>query len=336
MNELKSHYTEARLVQLLEEKGIGRPSTFASLVDKIQERKYVEKQNIVGKEIECSDYFLSDNVISETVSKREFGNEKNKLVIQPLGIIVIEFLISNFDLFFNYSYTKDMEDCLDLIAKGKTKWDILLHKCHNELTTVQNNANDLKKFSIEIDNEHSLIIGKHGPVVKCVDKNDNKKVTFLPVKKDLDLDYLKTIPNLSLEDVIDNTMLNSESNSKSIGKYKGQDLFVKKGKYGIYVQWGKETRSLKDDFSIDNIVYMDVLKFLDRDTILDPSKPVGLVRELTPQLSIRSGKYGDYIFYKKPRAKTPTFLKLNGFDSDYKKCDKMLILNWIKLTYKVE
>jgi DNA topoisomerase-1 len=338
MNELKSHYTEARLVQLLEEKGIGRPSTFASLVDKIQERNYVEKQNIIGKEIKCSDYLLSDNVISETVSKREFGNEKNKLVIQPLGIIVIEFLISNFDLFFNYSYTKEMEDCLDLIAKGKTKWDILLHKCHNELTTIQNNANDLKKFSIEIDNEHTLIIGKHGPVVKCVNKNDNKKVSFLPVKKDLDLDYLKQIPNLSLEDVIDNSVTNalSLSNSKSIGKYKGQDLFVKKGKYGVYAQWGKETRSLKEDFSLDNIVYMDVLKFLEKDMILDPSKPVGLVRELSSQLSIRTGKYGDYIFYKKPRAKTPTFLKLNGFDSDYKKCDKILILNWIKLTYKVE
>ena len=81
---------------------------------------------------------------------------------------------------------------------------------------------------------------------------------------------------------------------------------------------------------------MDVLKFLEKDMILDPSKPVGLVRELSSQLSIRTGKYGDYIFYKKPRAKTPTFLKLNGFDSDYKKCDKILILNWIKLTYKVE
>ena len=336
MNELKSHYTEARLVQLLEEKGIGRPSTFASLVDKIQERKYVEKQNIIGKETECSDYLLSDNIISETVSKREFGNEKNKLVIQPLGIIVIEFLISKFDLFFNYSYTKEMEDCLDLIAKGKTKWDLLLHKCHNELTTIQNNVSELKRFSIEIDNEHTLIIGKHGPVVKCVDKNDNKKVSFLPVKKDLDLDYLKTIPNLSLDDVIDNSVTNIVTNSESIGKYKGQDLFVKKGKYGVYAQWGKETRSLKEEFSLDNIVYMDVLKFLEKDMILDPSKPVGLVRELTSQLSIRSGKYGDYIFYKKPRAKTPTFLKLNGFDSDYKKCDKILILNWIKLTYKVE
>ena len=336
MNDLKSHYTEAKLVQLLEENGIGRPSTFASLVDKIQERKYVEKQNIVGKEIECTDYLLVDNIITKNISKREFGNEKNKLVIQPLGIIVIEFLTSKFDLFFNYSYTKEMEDSLDLIARGKLKQEILLQKCHNELTIIQNNVSNLSKFSIKIDNEHTLIIGKHGPVVKCINLNDNKNITFLPVKKDLDLDHLKKIPILSLEDVIDNSVSNTLSNCEAIGKYKGQDLFVKKGKYGVYAQWGKETKSLKGEFCEDNIEYINVLKFLDKDTILDPLKPVGLVRELNTQLSIRSGKYGDYIFYKKPRAKTPTFLKLNGFNGDYKKCDKILILNWIKLTYKVE
>jgi DNA topoisomerase-1 len=335
MNDLKSHYTEARLVQLLEEKGIGRPSTFASLVDKIQDRKYVEKQNITGKEIECSDYSLVENTISETISKREFGNEKNKLVIQPLGVIVIEFLISKFDSFFNYDYTKEMEDCLDLIASGKTKWNNLCNKCHKELTDVMRDVKDLKKFSIEIDNQNTLIIGKHGPVVKCINSKDPKKVTFLPVKKNLDLEAIKHIPNLSLEDVIDSNI----SNNNAIGKYKGQDLFIKKGKYGIYAQWGKETKSLKEEFSsvpIDKIEYIDIIRFLDKDTVLDPSKPVGLVRELNSNLSIRSGKYGDYIFYKKPRAKKPEFFKLNGFDSDYKKCDKVLILNWIKQTYNAE
>ena len=335
MNDLKSHYTEARLVQLLEEKGIGRPSTFASLIDKIQERKYVEKKNITGKEIECSDYSLVENTISETITKREFGNEKNKLVIQPLGVIVIEFLISKFDSFFNYDYTKEMEDCLDLIATGKTKWNNLCDKCHKELTNVMKDVHDLKKFSIEIDSEHTLIIGKHGPVVKCINPKEPKKVTFLPVKKNLDLEEIKHIPNLSLEDVIDNNI----SNSDAIGKYKGQELFIKKGKYGIYAQWGKETKSLKEEFSsvpIDKIEYITVIRFLDKDTVLDPSKPVGLVRELNSHLSIRCGKYGDYIFYKKPRAKKPEFLKLNGFDSDYKKCDKFLILNWIKQTYNAE
>ena len=87
--------------------------------------------------------------------------------------------------------------------------------------------------------------------------------------------------------------------------------------------------------SIEKIEYIDVIRYLDKDTILDPSKPVGFVRELNSHISIRTGKYGDYIFYKKPRATKPEFFKLNGFDSDYKKCDKILILNWIKQTYNV-
>ena len=116
-------------------------------------------------------------------------------------------------------------------------------------------------------------------------------------------------------------------------------MFIKKGKYGIYAQWGKETKSLKEEFAstpADKINYIEVIKFLDRDTVLDPSRPVGFVRELNSYLSIRTGKYGDYIFYKKPRAKNPLFFKLNGFDSDYKKCDKALLLNWIKQTYNIE
>ena len=334
LSELKSHYTEARLVQLLEEKGIGRPSTFASLVDKIQERKYVVKQHIEGSQIEYVDLSLSDNNINETIVKKEFGNEKNKLVIQPLGIIVIEFLLSKFDLFFNYDYTKEMENILDQISNGTFNWINICKTCHTELTNKIDTSHDIKKFSMEIDDEHTLIIGKHGPVVKCVSKKDPKKVTFLPVKKNLDIDELKHIPKLTLDVIIDNTVA-----TNAIGKYKGLDLFIKKGKYGIYAQWGKETKSLNHEFAshiIDEINYIDVIKFLDRDTVLDPKKPVGFVRELNERLSIRTGKYGDYIFYKKPRAKTPLFFKLNGFDSDYKKCDKTLILNWIKQIYNVE
>lgn len=337
MNDLKSHYTEARLVQLLEEKGIGRPSTFASLVDKIQERKYVEKQNITGKQIECVDLSLSNNNINELIVKKEFGNEKNKLVILPLGIIVIEFLLSKFNLFFNYDYTKQMEDYLDLIANGKYDLITACDNCYKELTNTVNSLHDLQKFSMVIDDEHTLIIGKHGPVVKCVSLKDPKNISFLPVKKNLDIQDLKHIPNLTLSHVIDNNVNNLSKNA--IGKYKGQELFIKKGKYGIYAQWGKESKSLKEEFAsipIDKINYIDVIKFLDKDTVLDPTKPVGFVRELNNHICIRTGKYGDYIFYKKPRAKTPLFFKLNGFDSDYKKCDKSLLLNWIKQTYNVE
>jgi DNA topoisomerase-1 len=330
--ELKSHYSEARLIQLLEEKGIGRPSTFASLIDKIQERKYVEKQTISGKEIESSDFALNENNITETKNKREFGNEKNKLVILPLGILVIEFLVEKFGTFFNYDYTKEMEDELDNIANGKKEWSSLCDTCNTNLTQLTSQLQDLKKFNIVIDEEHTLIIGKYGPVVKFVDKKDKKNTSFLRVKQDLDLNQLKKKSNITLEDVID--VNNCDKNA--IGKYKGQDLFIKKGKYGVYAKWGNETKSLNEEFSllpIEKIEYLDVLKFLEKDNLLDPTKPVGFLRDINDHISIRTGKFGDYIFYKKPRMKKPEFLKLNGFNGDYKKCDKELIINWIKQTY---
>ena len=98
--------------------------------------------------------------------------------------------------------------------------------------------------------------------------------------------------------------------------------------------------------TLEQVEYLDVLRILEKDTTLDPERPVGFVRELSATLSIRTGKFGDYIFYKKPRVKTPQFFKLKDFVSrtesgsnkglDPRKCDKEVLLNWIKLTYNVE
>ena len=342
LKDLKQHFTEARLVQLLEEKGIGRPSTFASLIDKIVERKYAEKQNIEGKTVECLDFLLDDKrQVTEIPCTKEFGNEKGKLVIQPLGIIVIEFLIKYFGTFFDYSYTKEMENDLDLIANNKKQWTTLCATCNQDLIKVINGLTNLKRFEIQIDEYHSIIIGKHGPVIKKTLSNTSsakKKddVTFIPLKKGFDIKVLADFEQtngrqLTLDDVIEP----STSNNGSLGKYKGHDLFLKNGKYGPYAQWGSNMKSLKElDKPTEKMEYMEVIKFLDKD-ILDPTKPVGLIRELTSNLSIRTGKFGDYLFYKKPRAKKPEFLKLNEFKSDYKTCDKELLLNWITQTYKI-
>ena len=84
LKDLKSHYTEAKLVQLLEHRGIGRPSTFSALVEKIMERNYVKRENVEGKKLKISDYELEGDEITEIEDEREFGNEKNKLVIKRL------------------------------------------------------------------------------------------------------------------------------------------------------------------------------------------------------------------------------------------------------------
>ena len=334
----KSHLTEALLVNLLEENGIGRPSTFASLIDKIQFRNYVEKKNIEGIEIKNYNYVLKNSKLEENEVSIIVGNEKNKLVITPLGLIIIEFIIEKMEELFNYEYTKNMELELDLIATGNKIWQTLCQSCYDNLVEITRNVSNVKSFSIRIDDNNSLIMGKYGPVIKVTNKY-GKFSNFLKVRDDLDLDELRSREKITLDDVIENNTLShiGTNTNNSIGKYKGHDLFVKKGKYGIYAQWGDERKSLKEEFSnINNIKYLDVLKYLEKDNILDRNKPPGFIRELTENISIRNGKWGDYIYYKKPRVKNPAFIPLKDFNENHRTCDKQILLNWLKIHHGVK
>ena len=259
MKELKTHYTEAKLVQLLEERGIGRPSTFSSIIDKIQDRNYVKKMNIEGKTINCLDFELESNQIQKKQIEREFGNEKNKLVIQPIGILVLEFLIKNFDEIFDYDYTKNMEDCLDKIAKGIHIWYELCDECNKQITKRSKEIkSEQAKEIIKIDSKHSYIIGKYGPVIKCIrekseenkddiidlenkkqgktdKKNKNKeKITFLPVKQNIDMIKLQN-GEYKLEDLIEVKTDDNSSGGKLLGTHNNDDVYLKKGKFGLYL-----------------------------------------------------------------------------------------------------
>ena len=178
------------------------------------------------------------------------------------------------------------------------------------------------------------MIAKYGPVIKYQIPDDDKSVKFLPVKKDLDISKIQ--PGVKIEDLIDTTRVTTDI---TLGKYQGKDLYLKKGKYGLYVEWDTNKVSINAEFGhkpIETITYVDVFKYLEKDKLLNPNVPIGMVRELNSHLSIRTGKFGDYIFYKTKRLKKPQFYKLNGFDQDYKKCNKDILLNWIKLTHNVE
>lgn len=337
------HLTESGLVKMLEDMGIGRPATFASLVDKIQFRKYVEKCDVEGEEITNDDYKIKNNYsdgnlveVEKKEVKKIIGNEKNKLVITTLGIVVIEYLTTNMDELFNYNYTGEMEQRLDVIAKGGDIWQNLCRDCYTSLERIVKTLEESmpQVFNIQIDDKHSLIIGKYGPVVKVINK---KSVSFLKVRDDLNLDELRDKENIKLEDVVESSAKSNASNS--IGLYKGKDLYVKKGKYGVYAQWGNETKSLNEEFSgikVENIQYIDVLRYLEKDGLLDRKKPIGMVRELTNNISIRNGKYGDYVYYKKPRCKNPIFITLNKFEEDHRTCNPQVLLNWLKINHGVK
>jgi DNA topoisomerase-1 len=322
----KMHYTEARLVQLLEEKGIGRPSTFSSLLDKIQERGYVKKQDIKGKEMLCVDYELESNHISPIETKREFGNEKGKLVIQPLGVIVMEFLEKHFDSLFEYNYTCKMEDALDKVAKGDQVWHELCRMCNEQIDQLIHEMGPQAKMSIQIDDHHTYMVGKYGPVVKCV---ENDKITFKPLRSDVDVDMLEKGVT-QIQDIVD-VEKPVKNSSYVLGQHNGHDVLLKKGKYGLYITWDNCKKPLKEfgNRPMENITFEEIQKYLQEGS--------NVIREIRSDVSIRKGPKGDYLFYKSAKMKQPTFYNIQSFSSemgeDYKKCDMNLLKSWISDKY---
>ena len=340
LKELKSHISEARLVQLLEQKGIGRPSTFSSLVEKIQERNYVVKQNVEGKKLEIIDYALFENNIIEEKGTKEFGNEKNKLVITQMGIFVIEFLIKYFNDLFDYDYTKSMEDELDNIARGKKKYYDLCDECNSFITSLINsnnliikcdsdleNGEKLEKLNIKIDAKHTYLIGKNGPTIKFT--KEDGSLGFYGVKKTINIEKLKR-GEYKLEELIET----SEETTKLLGVYNDENVYLKNGKYGYYLECGQLRKSLK---TIKINVPFKEIKIDDALTILKDcdSETNGLVRRISNELAIRKGKFGDYLFYKTPTMKKPQFFKLGEFNDDYKNCSLEFLKSWIKEKYNL-
>ena len=328
----KMHYTEAKLVQLLEEKGIGRPSTFSSLVDKIQERGYVKKEDVKGKEITCKDFELEDGEIFEIESKREFGNEKSKLVIQPLGTIVMEFLDKHFNPLFNYHYTSLMEDSLDKIAKGELIWFEVCSSCNKEVNELVDGVKNETKIEFQIDDNNTYMIGKYGPVVKCIEEKDGKEeVTFKPIKKDIDISKLEN-GEYELNEII-----NTEKTPKSqfiLGQYEGKEVILRKGKFGLYITWGENSRNLKElgNRPMENITFQEVKDLLEKGS--------NVVREINSSSSIRKGPKGDYLFYKTAKMKKPQFYDIKSFvgetSEDYKICNLTILKSWIEEKYSIK
>jgi DNA topoisomerase-1 len=290
----------------------------------------VKKEDVKGKTIKVQDYELENDELSEVEGIREFGNEKNKLVLQPLGKIVMEFLDKHFLELLNYDFTREMEEDLDNISKGDSVWTELCKRCNDKLdiTIDQVKQTQKSKFEIKIDDNHVYTIAKYGHVIKCVEKVDGKKTTtYKSIKKDLEIDINKLENGgYTLEELIEtdsDKQAKTAANQVNLGKYEENDVILKKGKFGIYVTCGELSKTLKKlgNRPIESIKLDEVIPFLEEGS--------NMVREISPELSIRKSKKGDYVFFKTAKMKKPKFLSLKGFEEDYKTCDIDVLKSWI-------
>jgi DNA topoisomerase-1 len=126
----KGRYTEASLIAELEKRGIGRPSTFATLVSTIVDRGYVEKTNVEGKSQDSMHLTIKPNVWPPTERREshKVGAEKNKMRATSLGKSITTYLDREYNDLFAYAFTAQMEQNLDEISKGTKPWKSLLQE----------------------------------------------------------------------------------------------------------------------------------------------------------------------------------------------------------------
>ena len=307
LKDLKKNYTEAKLVQMLEKQGIGRPSTYSSLISKIQERGYVLKQNVEGKKIQCTDFELVGEELTEIENARVFGNEKNKLVIQETGKIVMEFLMQHFEDLFNYDYTKQMEDNLDQIKEGNKVWHELCRDCDQQIQECKSNIKSSDKQEYKIDETHTYMIGKYGPVIKQTISDD--KVVFKSVKKNLDIEKLKS-GKYTLDEIVEKNTYTKNV----LGQHKKEEIVLKKGKYGLYTTFKGKNISLKSILKDEcEITLEDVVSVLENG---GSQQNKSIIREVDKEISIRKGKFGPYVYYKTEKMKKPKFCGLGKQNID--------------------
>jgi DNA topoisomerase-1 len=329
-----SHYTESTLIKELEDLGIGRPSTFASLVDTIQDRGYVKCMDVPGQTKPCEEFQLFPELgIKSIIIDKVFGQEKNKLVIQPVGVLCLEFLVQHFRTLFDYEYTKEMENQLDVIATSDAAWGDLCRKCYLEIKTLSATIPDKVKPAYPIDENHEIVILQYGPVIKCSDPADLSKTLYKTIRKDIILDLEKAKAGFyKLSDLV-------AIPKENLGLYNETPVLLKTGKYGAYLECGDFKTSLKEfDIPLDQIVLDDVIHLFgspDKNGKRTPPAPKNksILRQLDADLSVRLGKFGPYIYYKTATMTSPQFFNLKKFQQNPCVCDAAVLMEWIKKTY---
>jgi len=319
-----SHHSESGLIKKLEELGIGRPSTFATLVETITDKGYVKKTDIDNGTVTCNEYLLEkENIIKETIEK-SIGKESNKLVIQKTGILIIEFLMKYFESIFSYGYTKTMEDKLDIIAKGNIdEWYRVCDECNNLIKESSKPISKLTKESYKLDDIHEIVFVKYGPTIRYTNKDGKHEYKKINPRLELDLDKLKS-GGYSIDELL-------AKEDYCIGKWEDRDVYVCEGRFGRYIEYGDTKKSIISINKPSNEITMDDLQ-----KIFDGKPNPSILRTLNEDLSVRKGKYGPYIYYKTKQMKNPKFLNINNFNQGYSTCATHELINWLCSIYKIE
>ena len=245
----QARYTEGSLVKKLEELGIGRPSTYATIMTAIQTRGYVVKGESDGEERQVSELKLENGQITKESVTEKYGANKGKLMPTPIGELISAFLTDNFKNIVDYKFTANIEKDLDLIAEAKLDRVKMLRDFYGPF-----NNEVLASEGIERYNNSRLLghdpetgkaiyakVGKNGGFIQLGEneKETGEKPRFAPLPK------RKSVKTVTLDQALKQLAL--PQLPRVLGNAKdGAEIIAAAGPFGPYLKAGKYNIPLKD------------------------------------------------------------------------------------------
>ncbi|WP_420586447.1 type I DNA topoisomerase [Ruegeria sp.] len=275
-------YTEATLVKRMEELGIGRPSTYASIVTTIQDREYVRK-------------------------------DKNRLIPEEKGRIVTIFLLNFFRQYVGYEFTANLEEQLDDVSAGDRDYKDLLGKFWRDFSAAIGETSELRISEVLDKLDEALAPQLYPPredgsdpriCPKCGTGQLHLKTSrtggFVGCGNYPECTYTRPIAGEG-----------AEGDERLLGEDGGDEIWLKSGRFGPYVQRGEPTpenkkpprASLPRGWSKDD---MDLDKAL---TLLSLPRQIGEHPE-GGMISSNFGRFGPYIMHQLPEEAKPVYANL--------------------------
>lgn len=244
-----ARYTEGSLVKKLEELGIGRPSTYASIMTAIQARGYVVKGESEGEEREAVELVAKKGRWERKLVKEKYGANKGKLLPTPVGELVSGFLTDNFKNIVDYKFTANIEKDLDLVADAKLERVKMLRDFYGPFRDTVLIANGVERYNNARLLGHDpktakpiyAKVGKNGGFIQLGEneKESGEKPRFAPLPK------RKTVKSVTLEQALEQLAL--PALPRSLGKAKdGAELIAANGPFGPYLKGGKYNIPMKE------------------------------------------------------------------------------------------
>jgi len=301
-----ARYTEGSLVKKLEDLGIGRPSTYATIINTVQVRGYAVKGEGEGtpRDVIVLNLEKPSGPVAKQVVQEKTGSDRGKLVPTAAGQVVSDFLTGHFDQIVDYGFTADVEEEFDQIAEGKMERNKMLMEFYKPFHKLIEASGGIDRSTVaqarEIGTDPKTgkpvmaRFGRYGPMLQLGPKNpDDKedKPQFAPLPTGT------KIETVTLEQALEMFKL-----PRTVGQTdKGEDIKANIGRFGPYIQVGKLFVSIKP-LDPQTITLKEALELYAAKLEKEASKHIN---EFEGGIKVLNGPYGPYITDGKKNAKIP-------------------------------